>query len=144
MQSSSFNERASTGSRRGVLIWLIVSQLLFLASLLPWFIFFAFSFMAIDAEVNAEGIALVAPIWLYPIVSFGAMIAAWLCFGRQRYRWLKHAAVGVRAAPDDLSLLGRLSHEPCRSALVAPVVDASSSDNEHSMRGRLSRFNLHQ
>lgn len=74
---------------RKTLAWLVASQLLALASLLPWVAGAGTSIMAFDAPVSAEALAprvFVAVAWSYPLLPVGCAVAAWIAYGRRRYR----------------------------------------------------------
>lgn len=73
----------------GVLIWLIVSQLLQLLSLVPWLVIAGLSVMAFDspeAITSAQTWLFVGAIWLYPLLPIACAIIAWVCFARRRMR----------------------------------------------------------
>lgn len=83
-----------------LLAFLIIAQLLYLASLLLWFAIFGLSFMAFDAGVSALGVAFVLSIGVYPLIVFGASIWAWLAYRKQQTRragWLMLAPLGYAA-----------------------------------------------
>jgi len=54
-------------SRTPVLVWLIVSQLLALLSLLFWLMAAGLSVMAFDAGVTQEAWNFVIAVWAYPV-----------------------------------------------------------------------------
>jgi len=70
--------------RTGLLIWLILSQLLAVLSLIPWLIMAGFSVMAFDSGVTAEAWAVVIAVWSYPILPLALVIAAWIAYKRRR------------------------------------------------------------
>lgn len=76
----------SAGGRRGTLAWLIGSQLLLALSLLPWVVMFGLSAMAFDSGFSAGAWLLVLPIWIYPLLVLGGVIASWVMFSRRRHR----------------------------------------------------------
>lgn len=73
-------------SRKPILIWLIVSQLLALASLFFWLVIAGLSVMAFDSGVTAEAWAFVIAVWSYPIWPLGFAIAAWIAYARRKDR----------------------------------------------------------
>lgn len=73
-------------SRKPILIWLIVSQLLALASLVFWLVIAGLSVMAFDAGVTQEAWNFVIAVWSYPIWPIAFAIAAWIAYVRRRDR----------------------------------------------------------
>jgi hypothetical protein len=73
-------------SRKPILIWLIVSQLLALASLVFWLVVAGLSVMAFDAGVTQEAWNFVIAVWSYPIWPLGFAIAAWIAYARRKDR----------------------------------------------------------
>ena len=73
-----------SASRRPILIWLIVSQLLALASLVFWLLVAGLSVMAFDSGVTAEAWTFVIAVWSYPVWPVGFAIAAWIAYARKR------------------------------------------------------------
>ena len=65
-------------SRRAILIWLILSQLLAVASLLFWLV------MAFDSGVTQEAWNFVIAVWLYPVWPILFAIAAWIAYARKK------------------------------------------------------------
>ena len=70
--------------RTGLVIWMIVSQLLMLGSLVVWLIMAAFSVMAFDAGVTTEAWTFVILVWSYPILPLILVIAAWIAFAKRK------------------------------------------------------------
>ena len=70
-------------SRRPILIWLIVSQVLALASLFFWLLMAGLSVMAFDSGVTQEAWNFVIAVWLYPIWPIVFAIAAWVAYARK-------------------------------------------------------------
>lgn len=70
--------------RIGLVIWLIVSQLLSLGSLLFWMIAAGFAVMAFDAGVTTEAWTFVLAVWAYPIFPLAMVIAAWIAFAKRK------------------------------------------------------------
>jgi hypothetical protein len=73
-------------SRKPIVIWLIASQLLALASLVFWLLVAGLSVMAFDSGVTAEAWAFVLAVWSYPIWPLGFAIAAWIAYARRKDR----------------------------------------------------------
>lgn len=73
-------------SRRPVLLWLIVSQLLAAASLVFWLLMAGLSVMAFDSGVSAEAWTFVIAVWSYPVWPLGFAIAAWIAYARRKDR----------------------------------------------------------
>ena len=71
-------------SRKPILIWLIVSQVLALASLVVWLLMAGLSVMAFDAGVTQEAWNFVIAVWLYPIWPIVFAIASWVAYWRKR------------------------------------------------------------
>lgn len=57
--------------------YLIVSQIIFAISLVPWFVIWGLSFMSFDAGVNFYNISFVLTITLYPVAVILSSIFAW-------------------------------------------------------------------
>lgn len=73
-------------SRTPILIWLIVSQLLALASLVVWLFMAGISVMAFDAGATREAWTFVIAVWAYPLWPIGFAIASWITYARKRYK----------------------------------------------------------
>ncbi|MGA7194130.1 MAG: hypothetical protein WBW94_10900 [Anaerolineales bacterium] len=67
-------------SRKALLIWLIVSQALAIASLLFWLLVAATSVMAFDAGETTQAWIFVIAVWSYPIFPIVMAIGAWIAF----------------------------------------------------------------
>lgn len=72
--------------RRPVLIWLIVSQLLALASLFFWLLMAGLSVMAFDSGVSTAAWTFVIAVWSYPIWPIAFAIASWIAYARKKDR----------------------------------------------------------
>jgi hypothetical protein len=68
------------------LIWLILSQVLALLSLVFWLLIAGLSVMAFDSGVTAGAWAFVIAVWSYPIWPIAFAIAAWIAYARKRDR----------------------------------------------------------
>jgi len=73
-------------SRKPILIWLIVSQLLALASLLFWLVMAGLSVMAFDSGESPQAWTFVIAVWSYPIWPILFTIAAWIAYARKKDR----------------------------------------------------------
>jgi hypothetical protein len=71
-------------SRKPILIWLIISQLLALASLVVWLLMAGLSVMAFDSGVTQEAWNFVIAVWLYPIWPIAIAIASWIAYWRKK------------------------------------------------------------
>lgn len=69
---------------KGLLIWLIVSQVLAVASLLIWLVMAGMSVMAFDSGETPQAWAFVITIWAYPIFPIAMAIGAWIAYARRR------------------------------------------------------------
>jgi len=84
--------------RTGLLIWLIVSQLLAIASLLIWALMAGLSVMAFDSGVTPEAWAFVIAVWAYPLFPIVMAIGAWVAFAFRKNR-LAAVLSGLTFAP---------------------------------------------
>jgi uncharacterized BrkB/YihY/UPF0761 family membrane protein len=78
-----------TGTRKHsvvTLIWLVVSQLIALASLGLWVIAAGFSVMAFDQGDSPEARRFVLIVWAYPLFPLVMAIGAWIAFAFRRNR----------------------------------------------------------
>lgn len=73
-----------SSSRRPILIWLIISQLLALASLFFWLVAAGLSVMAFDSGVTQQAWNFVIAVWVYPIWPVTFAIAAWVAYARKK------------------------------------------------------------
>jgi len=64
--------------------WLIISQLLALASLFFWLLMAGLSVMAFDSGVTQEAWNFVIAVWAYPIWPILFTIAAWIAYARKK------------------------------------------------------------
>ena len=70
--------------RKALVIWLILSQLLAVVSLLIWLLVAGLSVMAFDSGVTTEAWTVVIVVWSYPIFPLLMVIAAWVAFARRK------------------------------------------------------------
>jgi ABC-type Na+ efflux pump permease subunit len=80
------SEITSQPKRTGLLIWLIVSQLLAVASLFFWLLMAGLSVMAFDSGVTQEAWNVVIAVWLYPIFPLVMIIGAWVAYAKRKNR----------------------------------------------------------
>jgi hypothetical protein len=71
-------------SRRLILVWLIISQLLALASLFFWLVAAGLSVMAFDSGVTQQAWNFVIAAWAYPIWPIGFAIASWVAYAGRK------------------------------------------------------------
>lgn len=90
--------------RTGLLIWMIVSQLLAVGSLLIWGLVAGLSVMAFDAGQSSGAWAFVLAIWAYPLFPLLMAICAWAAFAFRKNR-LASVLTGLTFAPPVLFLL---------------------------------------
>ena len=90
--------------RTGLLIWLIVSQLLAIASLRYWIVFAGLSVMAFDEGGSPLAWAIVIAAWAYPLFPLTMAISAWLAFALHKNR-LAAVLTGLTFAPAWLIIL---------------------------------------
>lgn len=76
----------TSSSRKPILIWLIISQVLALASLIFWLLIAGLSVMAFDSGVTPEAWAFVIAVWSYPIWPVAFAIASWIAYARKKDR----------------------------------------------------------
>ena len=80
---------AAAPRSRKTLAWMVATQLLALASLLPWLAVAGTSILAFDSPVSAEAVAprvFMGVVWSYPLLPLGCAAAAWLAYARRRFR----------------------------------------------------------
>lgn len=75
-----------SGSRKPVLVWLIISQVLGVASLFFWLLVAGLSVMAFDSGVSTEAWTFVIAVWSYPIWPIIFSIASWIAYARRKDR----------------------------------------------------------
>jgi hypothetical protein len=73
-----------TPSRTPILAWLIVSQLLALASLFFWLLVAGLSVMAFDSGESREAWIFVIAVWSYPVWPLGFSVASWIAYARKK------------------------------------------------------------
>ena len=90
--------------RRGLLVWMIVSQILALLSLVIWLMMAGLSVMAFDSGVSVEAWTFVIMVWSYPIIPIVLIIFAWRAYAKRRNK-LAAALSGLSFAPPILFFL---------------------------------------
>jgi len=70
----------------GTLIWLIVSQLMALGSLLIWAIMAGLSVMAVDSGASPAALTFILVVWAYPLFPLVMAIGAWIAFACRKNR----------------------------------------------------------
>ena len=68
------------------LIWLIVSQLIAVATLLFWVLVAGLSVMAFDEGPSPEAWRFVIAVWAYPLFPLVMAIGAWIAFAFRKNR----------------------------------------------------------
>jgi uncharacterized BrkB/YihY/UPF0761 family membrane protein len=86
------------------LIWLIVSQLMALGSLLFWVVVAGLSVMAFDEGQSPEAWTFVLAVWAYPLFPLVMAISAWIAFAFRKNR-LAAILSGLAFAPPVLLYL---------------------------------------
>lgn len=76
------SEHIELPKRTGLLIWLIVSQILAVASLLIWFVGAGMSMMSVDADGGLP--SWIVAVWCYPIFPLFVSIGAWIAYKRRK------------------------------------------------------------
>jgi uncharacterized BrkB/YihY/UPF0761 family membrane protein len=89
----------------GLLIWLIVSQILAVASLLIWLVMAGLSVMAFDSGESPQAWAFVITVWSYPIFPIVMAIGAWIAYSRRK-NILSAVLSGLTFAPPILLYIG--------------------------------------
>jgi hypothetical protein len=74
----------SLPSRKPILIWLIISQVLAFASLFLWLVMAGLAVMAFDSGATPEAWTFVIAVWSYPIWPIVFAIAAWIAYKRKK------------------------------------------------------------
>ena len=90
--------------RTGLLIWLIVSQLLAIASLRLWVLVAGLSVMAFDEGGSPLAWAIVIAAWAYPLFPLSMAVSAWLAFLLRKNR-LAAVLTGLTIVPPALLIL---------------------------------------
>jgi uncharacterized BrkB/YihY/UPF0761 family membrane protein len=86
------------------LIWLIVSQLIALATLPFWLVVAGLSVMAFDEGGSPTAWAIVIAAWAYPLFPLVMAIGAWIAFAFRR-NWLAAILSGLTFTPAGLLYL---------------------------------------
>jgi hypothetical protein len=90
---------AQTERRTGLLVWLIVSQLLAVASLWLWFVMVGVSSMAVFADgASPADWAIVISVCAYPLLPLIMAFSAWIAFVLHKNR-LAAVLTGLTIVP---------------------------------------------
>ncbi|MEW5983800.1 MAG: hypothetical protein AB1806_15725 [Acidobacteriota bacterium] len=76
-------------TRTATLVWLILSQALYILSLLPWLVAAGLAVMAFDAPESTrmwQPWLFVGVVWSYPLWLLACGAAAWVLYARGRHR----------------------------------------------------------
>ena|SRR5215213_8382060 len=92
------------GPRTGLVIWMIVSQILTLLSLVIWLFLAGISVMAFDSGESAAAWTIVIAVWSYPIIPILLVIGAWIAFARRKNK-LAGLLSGLSFTPPFLLML---------------------------------------
>ena len=84
--------------RTGLLLWMILSLLLMLGSLVFWLLVAGLSVMAFDSGVSVEAWTIVIVAWSYPIFPAILTVAAWVAYARRKNA-LAAVLAGLSFAP---------------------------------------------
>lgn len=90
--------------RTGLVIWMIISQVLTLLSLVIWLFMAGISVMAFDSGESAAAWTIVIAVWAYPIIPILLVIGAWIAFARRKNR-LAAVLSGLSFAPPILLVI---------------------------------------
>ena len=77
-------ETSNPPKRTGLLIWMILSQLFAVGSLVIWLVMAGLSVMAFDSGESTAAWAFVIAVWSYPIIPIALIIAAWIAYAKRR------------------------------------------------------------
>ncbi|HAV76935.1 MAG TPA: hypothetical protein DCX53_06225, partial [Anaerolineae bacterium] len=70
--------------RTALLVWMILSQLFALGSLVIWLLVAGLSVMAFDQGSTPEAWTFVLAVWSYPIIPLILVIGAWIAYAKRR------------------------------------------------------------
>jgi hypothetical protein len=90
--------------RKGLVAWMIISQVLTLLSLVLWLFVAGISVMAFDSGVSTEAWTIVIAVWSYPVIPILLVIGAWIAFARRKNK-LAAVLSGLSFAPPFLLFL---------------------------------------
>lgn len=90
--------------RTGLLIWMILSQLIAVGSLVFWLVAAGLSVMAFDQGSTPEAWTFVLLVWSYPLFPLAIIIGAWIAYRRRR-NTLAAVLSGLSFAPPVLCIL---------------------------------------
>ena len=90
--------------RKALLVWMILSLVLTLGSLLIWLLMAGLSVMAFDSGQTKEAWTFVILVWSYPILPVVLTIAGWIAY-KKRKNILAAVLAGLAFAPPFLFYL---------------------------------------
>ena len=70
--------------RKDLLLWLIIAQILMVASLVVWLFIAGISVMAFDSGPSTAAYIFVGGIWLYPLFPIACSIACWIFYAKKK------------------------------------------------------------
>jgi hypothetical protein len=90
--------------RTGLIIWMILSQLFAVGSLVIWLVMAGLSVMAFDQGSTPEAWTFVIAVWSYPLFPLLIIIGSWIAFRRRR-NTLAAVLSGLSFAPPVLCII---------------------------------------
>jgi len=90
--------------RTGLIIWIILSQLIAVGSLVIWLVMAGLSVMAFDQGSTPEAWAFVIAVWSYPLFPLAIIIGSWIAYRRRR-NTLAAVLSGLSFAPPVLCIV---------------------------------------
>jgi len=90
--------------RTGLLIWMILSQLVAVGSLVFWLVAAGLSVMAFDQGSTPEAWTFVLIVWSYPLFPLAIIIGAWIAYRRYK-NTLAAVLSGLSFAPPVICIL---------------------------------------
>jgi len=90
--------------RTGLIIWMILSQLFAVGSLVIWLVMAGLSVMAFDQGSTPEAWTFVLIDWSYPLFPLAIIIGSWIAFRRRR-NTLAAVLSGLSFAPPVLCII---------------------------------------
>jgi hypothetical protein len=84
MKTRKYYDQLPHPKRTGLLIWMIVSQLLALGSLVIWLLMAGLSVMAFDSGESPQAWTFVIAVWSYPIIPLILVVTAWIAYAKRK------------------------------------------------------------
>jgi len=97
-------ETSNPPKRTGLIIWMILSQLFAVGSLLIWLVMAGLSVMAFDSGSTPEAWTFVIVVWSYPLFPLAVIIGSWIAYKRRR-NTLAAVLSGLSFAPPVLCIV---------------------------------------